>query len=87
MFSQACVKNSVHKGGGVHPPADRQSTPPPGRHPQAEPSPLTDTPWAHTPLSKHPHGQTPLHQMATAVDSMHPTGMHSCFTILLLKIA
>ena len=32
MFSQACVKSSVHMGGGVHP-SGRQADTPLGRHP------------------------------------------------------
>ena len=26
----------------------------------------------------HPYGQTPPRQTTTAVDGVHPTGMHSC---------
>ena len=72
MFLQACVKNSVHMG---------RSTPL-GRHPQ------TDTPLGRHPLGRHPPGQTPPGQtphppkMATAADSTHPTGMHSCIKLL-----
>ena len=56
MFSQACVKNSVHRGRGVHPL---------GRHPQADTTPLlADTlwtpPWADTPPPWTPPRQTPL---------------------------
>ena len=67
MYSQVCVKNSVHGGGWgclpqcmlgyIHSPISGQ-TPPLGRHP----------------LGRHPPGQT-----ATAADGMHPTGMHSCY--------
>ena len=53
MFSQACVKNSVHKG-GVHPP---------GRHPQAD-TPLGrhlngrhPMPMSRYPLLPHQDGQ------------------------------
>ena len=65
MFSQACVKNSIHRGGGVHPPGQTppEQTPPLYRHPRA------DTP-------PHPPGQ-----MATAADGTHPTGMHSCYQL------
>ena len=62
MFSQACVKNSVHRGGGVHTPPGQTS------HPRA------DTPPGQTPQTR----QTPPQQMATAADGTHPTGMHSC---------
>ena len=55
MFSQACVKNSVHRGGGCTPP---RQTPPLDRHPgQTTPwadTPLVDTPWANTPPGRHP---------------------------------
>ena len=37
----------------------------------------------YTHLDRHPPGRHPLgrhlHQMATAADGLHPTGMHSCF--------
>ena len=71
MFSQACVKNSVHWGvclpstplhAGIHPP---------GR-----------LPWADTPEQMSPQADTPLPEMATAADGTHPTGMHSCFAIV-----
>ena len=53
-------------------------------------------PWADTPLARHsPHRQTPPgqthppgqtlpQQMATAADSTHPTGMHSCWYLSLI---
>ena len=67
MFSQACVKNSVHSG--VYPRADT----PLGRHPH---------PRADTLLGKHPAPPgKQLHlppETATAEDGTHPTGMHSC---------
>ena len=64
MFSQACVKNSVHRGRCKPPWADT----PLGRHP---------VPPRQTPLlGRHP---PPHHQTATAADGTHPTGMHSCF--------
>ena len=75
-FSGVCL--SVHRGmsasgsggvclriWGVYTPS-RADTSALGRHPQAN-SPL----GRHTP--------TPTPEMATAVDGMHPTGMHSCF--------
>ena len=34
-------------------------------------------PWADNPLDRHPLP----HQTATAVDSMHPTEMHSCLNL------
>ena len=33
-------------------------------------------------VSHHALRQTPPQQTATAVGSMHPTGMHSCFVLL-----
>ena len=62
MFSQACVKNSVHRErevSGRHPQTDT----PLGRHPLQADTPKAD---------RHPL------QMATAADGTHPTGMHSC---------
>ena len=50
MFSQVCVKNSVHQGG---------CTWRGGGHA-----------W---------QGACMAGEMATAADSTHPTGMHSCF--------
>ena len=72
MFSQMCIKNSVHEG--VHPP--RQTPPgqtaPLGRQPQTPP-------LERHPPRQIPPGQTPTHpKTATAVDGTHPTGMHSC---------
>ena len=82
MFSQACVKNSVH-GRGVHPTwADTSSQ---ANNPLRQTHPQADTPRADThllgrhPLGRHnPWADTPLHQMVTAADGIHPTGMHSC---------
>ena len=56
-----------------------------GRHPQADTllgrHPPADTPGRH-PLGRHPlgrhHPRQTSHQRATAEDSTHPTGMHSC---------
>ena len=54
-----------------HPWADiLQADSPLGRHPP----PCADTPWADTPPGQTP----PFRRTATAVDGMHPTGMHSC---------
>ena len=90
IFTSVCqefcprgVSSSVHAGTHPqdrHPPAQ---TPhlgrhPPGRHPLGRPS-----------LRRHPPAQCmlgytppcPVHagiHMATAADSTHPTGMHSC---------
>ena len=56
MFSQACVKNSVHRREvytplGKHPPGQ---TPSLGRHPS-----WADTPLANTPRADTPFGETP----------------------------
>ena len=64
MFSQACVKNSVH--GGCIPPLGR----PPNRHPLGRHPPNQTPP----PLGRHPPPRRPLQQTVP-----HPTGMHSCF--------
>ena len=74
MFLHLSVSHSVHGGGvsvsvhaGIHPPG--RHPPSLGRHP---PCPVHA--GIHTP-------PCPLHagiDMATAADSTHPTGMHSC---------
>ena len=92
MFSQVCVKNSVHWG--VYTPwADTPSLcrhpsgqTALGRHPLGKhPLPQVDTslPKADISLTDTPHtnpawADTPLRQTATAADGKHPTGMHSC---------
>ena len=63
MFLQVSV---CEEGRGVDPPGQ---TPLLGRHPLPETPPRTGTPWANIP--------TPP-ETATAADSTHPTGMHSC---------
>ena len=61
---------------------------PPGR-PPGETTPGRYTPWSTHPLGRHPLGRhplgrpPPLHQMATAADGTHPTGMHSCSYLIL----
>ena len=92
MFSQRCVKNFVHGVGEAclphcmlgythtHPRADN----PPRQTPPTQ-TPHTQTPlWADTPLGRSPWADTspgrhhPTPKTATAADSIHPTGMHSC---------
>ena len=73
MFSQACVKNSVHRGVVYNSP--RQT--PPSRHPSGQ------TPQGRYPLAQHPQANTPLDrhpvpEMATTADRTRLTGMHSC---------
>ena len=73
MFSQACVKNSVHGGGAVCPiacwdtPPGHPSTHIPSRthmpwtHPPGHTAPLDKHPQIHTPCLRHtPPGHTPL---------------------------
>ena len=70
IFSQACVKNSVHRGGGGgclpqcmlgYPPCSRHppgSKPPWSRHPPgSRPPPGADTPREHTPPQSSPPAQ------------------------------
>ena len=93
MFSQACVKNSVHgdvcpkEFWDIYPP--RQTSPwahPPllGRHPPS----WADTLPSRHPLGRHPLGRHPLNRHPSPpprhngygqqAGDMHPTGMHSC---------
>ena len=54
---------------------------PPGRHPLQTPLPLGrhPSPQADTPPGQTCPRQTQTSHMATAEDSMHPTGMNSCY--------
>ena len=94
IFSEACVKNSVHKGGGVCLSAcwDPSGADPPDQAPTL----TTDTPGLDTPPGcgpppwpRHPLGadtpreQTPpeaVHagRYGQRAGGMHPTGMQSC---------
>ena len=81
MFSQACVKNSVHRGRCTLPlahPLDRHTphldthTPGQTSPPWAEnPCPGQTTPWADTPRVDTPR------QTSTAADGTHSSGKHS----------
>ena len=62
MFSQASVILFTAGGGGVSAPV----------HAGIQNPSWADPPWSDTPLGRHPH------EMATAADGTHPTGMHSC---------
>ena len=76
---------------GMNTPLGRQ--PSQCRHPPGHTPPWADTPWEDTPMGRHPParhppvqtppGQTPPppQKMAIAADGMHPTGMHSCFSM------
>ena len=75
-----------------------QSTHQPSRHPPVADTPWEQTPpGSHTPSGADiplPLGSTPPEQtppgadtppeMATVADGMHPTGMHSCFSIFFI---
>ena len=65
-----------------------------GRHPPRQAPPFADTPWADTPIGRNPPRQTPpqadtpwantprqtpLPPVITVEDTMHHTGMHSCW--------
>ena len=90
IFSVACVKNSVHKGGVVPGQA------PPGRYTPQQVPPRQVHPWAGTPPTGTPPGkvtpQGPLadtpHRAVHAgrygqqADGTHPTGMHSWLYII-----
>ena len=93
MFSQVsvCPRGKVYPPGQSDTPLGQtspRSDSPLVRHPQqVDTTPWTDTPPGQTlPLGRHPllrqsPGQTPQpppRQMATAADSTHPPGMHSC---------
>ena len=88
MFSQACVKNSVHREGGSVPPTGQTDRHPLlGRHPLGRQgdNPLSrhppagrHHPWADTPLldrqTPHSLGRHPYpNQTATTANFMHPT--------------
>ena len=65
MFSEAYVKNSVHKGYLPHPPPPATHTCPPGQTP-----PLwVDTPWEDTHLSRH---RPVRHPLPSACWDTHP---------------
>ena len=66
MFSQACVKNSAHRGVSASVYAWMHT-------PRAN-TPRADAPGQITPLE-----DTPWQQMTTAADGAHPNGMHSGF--------
>ena len=88
IFSQACVKNSVHSGGrvsaSVHagiPPRSRHPPEPPGsRPPQSRHPPGADTPRPDTPLGADPPEQTAPQSRSPRADSTQtghpPTQAH-----------
>ena len=82
IFSQACVKSSVHGGRGVSASVDA-GIHPLGRHPPSKHPPRQTPLGRHPPLCRPPRqtsllGRPPPQQTATVADGTHPTGMHSC---------
>ena len=99
IFSEACVKNSVHKGRGLpqcmlgyQPIPPPMQTPPPGQGPHKS---------RHPPRSRHPPGADPLEantspsrplppgavhagRYGQQAGGTHPTGMHSCVRFFIL---
>ena len=72
MFSQACVKNSVHGG---------WQTPPSGQTP-----PLADTPPPSQADTPHPVGRHPPRRDSQQAGGTHTTGMLSCLVLGLRKL-
>ena len=84
IFSVACVKNSVHRGGGVpgqvHPQGrftpQAGTLPPPGT---VHPHPQAGTPPPHPSGQVHPPpGAVHAGKYGQQAGGTHPTGMHSC---------
>ena len=87
ILSQACVKNSVHRGGG----SVWQT--PPGQTPPLEQTPPSQCMLGYTPHPVHAgtHDLCSVHAgihppPATAADGTHPTGMHSCLFCIFLFV-
>ena len=83
MFLHLSVSHSVHKGECLPQCMLGYTHPSPGQK-----SPWVDTPQADTLPGKTPPGRHPLPvhagiDMATAADGTHPTGMHSCFSVVI----
>ena len=70
IFSQVCVKNSVHRGGGCLPQCmlgytPQEQTPPGSRHPPGADTPLgADTPREQTPPRADTHPQEQTHPLS-----------------------
>ena len=79
IFSQACVKNSVHRGGGrVSASVHAGIHPPPGQtHPPGSRPPRSGPPRSRHPRSRHPPGKQ-IAAYGQRAAGTHPTGMHSC---------
>ena len=70
--------------GTPSPPPDQANPPRPGTPPQTR---YTLQDQVHSPGPGTPPDQVPPpQQTATVADGTHPTGMHSCLTILLQKL-
>ena len=89
IFSEAFVKNSVHGEGAWYPSMHCRWYP---SMPHRSPGPHLGGSWGVWPGGSpgpHPRGKLrglawgvfrpTAGEMATAVDGMHPTGMHSCY--------
>ena len=77
IFSEACVKNSVHGGGGWYPSMHCRWYPSmPCRYPVGVSRP---TPWGEAEGSGQGGSPGPHPWTATAAGGTHPTGMHSCY--------
>ena len=72
MFSQACVKNSVHRG-----------CPGPGLGGSAQGGVQAQAKGMCIPACTE--ADPPPQQTATAADGMHPSGMHSCLLMSFLS--
>ena len=92
MYSQASV--ILFMGGGCVSQHAMGQTPPRQTPPWADiphpwadpPTPRQTPPMRHHSQGRHPPGRHPPPPTATAVDSTHPTGMHSCLLNNCLKI-
>ena len=75
IFSQACVKNSVHRGGGEGVCLSACWDTPPQEQTPPNPPELTPPPREQTPPP--PRGSRLQHRVNERAGT-HPTGMHSC---------
>ena len=83
-------RHSLRPRGSHFPPDSKADTPRPiGRHHQTQretpPGPRGRHHQTQKQTPSRPRGRHPLTQRATEVDSMHPTGMHSCILLCLLE--
>ena len=81
MFSQVSV---ILFTGGVYTPFHLARHPPSRHSPCRHPLPWADTlPGRHLPRQTPPQVDNTPSETATAADGTHPTGMHSCYHLLL----